>query len=85
MKKKQAFLFALLITLIIAINIYFLTPNFSPQKEKVFVSRIIDGDTLVLDDSRKIRMLNINTPEKSFPNSKLSIEYMKQFNIVWKL
>ncbi len=79
MEKKHAFVFALLITLIIAINIHFLTLNFSPQKEKAIISRVIDGDTIVLNDSRKIRLLNINSPEKSAPNSRQSIEYINQF------
>jgi len=30
---------------------------------KVYVTRVIDGDTFVLSDSQRVRMLGINTPE----------------------
>ena len=79
MEKKHALLFALLITLIIAANFYFLTPKLSPQKETAIIARVIDGDTLQLQDSRKIRLLNINAPEKYQPNSNLSANSLKEF------
>lgn len=31
--------------------------------EKVFVSKVVDGDTLVLSDGRKIRLIGVDTPE----------------------
>jgi endonuclease YncB( thermonuclease family) len=49
--------------------------NFSSQKddvnklEKVFVKRVVDGDTIELGDGRKIRYLNIDTPETVKPNT----------------
>lgn len=79
MEKKHALLFALLITLIIAANFYFLTPELSPKKETAIIARVIDGDTLQLQDSRKIRLLNINAPEKYQPNSNLSANSLKEF------
>ena len=35
--------------------------------EEVYVSRVIDGDTIELDDGRKIRYLGIDTPETVHP------------------
>jgi endonuclease YncB( thermonuclease family) len=35
-----------------------------PDMEVVVVERVIDGDTAVLEDGRKIRLLQINAPEK---------------------
>lgn len=32
--------------------------------ETVYVSRVIDGDTIEVDHSRRIRMLGYNTPER---------------------
>ena len=37
--------------------------------ETVKVSRVIDGDTVELSDGRKIRLLNMDTPETVKPNS----------------
>lgn len=34
-----------------------------PQRYRVTVRRVIDGDTVVLDDDRRVRFLGINTPE----------------------
>ena len=79
MEKKYALLFALVITSLIVANIYLFSIQFSPSKEKVVISRVIDGDTLELSDGRRIRLLNINAPEKNFPNSKLSTDYLRQF------
>jgi len=36
--------------------------------EKVVVKRVIDGDTIVLDDDRRVRYIGINTPETVHPN-----------------
>lgn len=35
-----------------------------PHKEVVQVDRVIDGDTLILKDGRKVRLLQINAPER---------------------
>lgn len=37
------------------------------EKEEAFVTRVIDGDTLELNTSEKVRLLGINTPEKGEP------------------
>ncbi len=81
MDKKHAFFFALTITLLIAINISLIKLQFSPEKEReqAIIKRIIDGDTIELEDNRKIRLLNINTPEKNIPGSELATNYLKQY------
>lgn len=35
----------------------------SPYRYRVSVRQVIDGDTLVLDDGEKVRLIGINTPE----------------------
>lgn len=35
-----------------------------PQEETVMVEHVIDGDTVVLSDGRKVRLLQIDAPEK---------------------
>jgi len=36
--------------------------------EKVKVNRVVDGDTAILADSRRVRYLNVDTPESAHPN-----------------
>lgn|SRR3989338_1698657 len=71
MDRKFAILFAIIITLLIAINSSFFSWRSEQlSSESVKVSRVIDGDTLKLEDGRTIRLANINTPEKGEPFSK---------------
>lgn len=35
-----------------------------PETDQVFVSKVIDGDTIELKDGSRVRLLGINTPEK---------------------
>lgn len=60
---------ALVIILIIGSGIvyYYLTDYFSYQNQTLSVSRVIDGDTLVLENNERCRLLGINTPEKAQP------------------
>jgi endonuclease YncB( thermonuclease family) len=81
MEKKYALFFALAITAIIAINYWYFTSyeNGKPANiESVIVGRVVDGDTFDLSDGRRIRMLNINTPEKGEFGSDGAIAYTKQ-------
>jgi len=41
--------------------------------EKARIEKVIDGDTVVLTDGRKVRLIGIDTPELSNPNK--SVEY----------
>lgn len=82
MNRRYALILALLITIIVASDYYLiqgaLNKNESP-KESVFVSRVIDGDTLVLEDGRKIRLLNVNAPEKNMPHSGLAADFLRSY------
>lgn len=63
---KNAFILGTLIILLFLVNYSFLdsfVENYFVDYETVFVSRIIDGDTIV-SDGKSIRLLGINAPEK---------------------
>ena len=47
------------------------------EHEEVGVKRVVDGDTFVTDDGRKIRMIGINTPEKGRPFNKDATNFLK--------
>ena len=79
MEKRYAFIFALVITLIIALNVFLFNISFSPQREKAKISRIIDGDTMELEDGKRIRLLNINAFEKNQPGHELAVDYLKNY------
>jgi endonuclease YncB( thermonuclease family) len=80
--KKHALFFALTITFLIAVNYWYLS-NYDHGKpidrESVIVARMIDGDTFDLTDGRRVRMLNVNTPEKGEFGSDQGIAYMQNF------
>jgi len=81
MKKSLALIFALLITGFIASNFYIFSNVVKTEslKEKVTITRVIDGDTLELEDGRKVRLVNINSPEKGTFGSELSFIFLKSF------
>ena len=76
MNKKYAFILALLITGLLASNFYLFSSSLKSKRESIIISRVIDGDTLVAEDGRLLRLLNINAPEKNFFNSKKSLEFL---------
>ncbi len=78
MDKIPALLLALLITSVIAGNYIFFTTA-QIEREKVEIVRVLDGDTVELSDGRRIRLVNINTPEKKFPYSNLAKDYLSGF------
>ncbi len=47
--------------------------------ESATLLRVIDGDTIEIDEGAHIRMLGINTPEKKMPFSNESKNFLKQF------
>ena len=61
MQSKHALILAFLITGLIASN-YFLFQFLSAQQklETAIVARVIDADTIELEDGRTLRLLNIN-------------------------
>jgi len=80
MEKRYALLIAFLVTLLIAGNYLFLNADeIFPEREIVVISRVIDGDTVELEDGRIIRLLNINTPEKGRTGSEEASNFLKQF------
>lgn len=81
MNKKASFILASMITLVIAGNYIFFTDN-GIVREKVEILRVLDGDTVELLDGRKIRLLNINTPEKGLAYSELGKVYLSTFSNV---
>jgi len=78
MKKKFAFFISFMVTLLVAGN-YLFFYDFSSNKEIVIVSRVLDGDTIELDDGRKIRLLNVNTPEKGKAFFEQASNFLKTF------
>lgn len=38
------------------------------ESEFVFVSRVVDGDTLVIEGDRRVRLLGVDTPETRHPS-----------------
>lgn len=78
MEKKHALFISLLVTLLIVGN-YLFFYDFSSDREIVVVERVVDGDTLKLEDGRTIRLLNVNAPEKNRPLSDLAFDYLRGF------
>lgn len=44
--------------------LFWVASDNSPKEQTVFISRVVDGDTVELEDATQIRLLGINTPEK---------------------
>ncbi len=79
MNRKYSIIFAFLLTLLFATNYLFYNQiKKSSSLEEVFVTNVIDGDTFELDDGRKVRLANINSPEKKEKNSELALNYLKK-------
>lgn len=81
MERKAAFILALLITALFVGNYLFFTDK-GLVREPVEISRVLDGDTVELEDGRKIRLLNINTPEKGLQYSDLAKNFLTQYTTV---
>lgn len=81
MNKKASLTIAGMVTLIIAGNYLFFADE-GIVREKVKIIRVLDGDTVELEDGRRIRLLNINTPEKGFSYSDLGKNYLSEFTDV---
>jgi len=81
MEKKEALIFALIFTFLIANTLYFfnIIEEEEIELEKVILKRAVDGDTLELEDGRVVRMLNINTPEKKENYYEEAKDFTKNF------
>jgi endonuclease YncB( thermonuclease family) len=95
MKSKGIIVFLLVIILLALFSIYYpnlqrLTGHATSSLEDYYPSeqatllRVVDGDTIEAkvdgyEETWKIRMLGINTPEKNMPFSNLGKEYLQSF------
>ena len=81
MQKKNVILF---LVFLLSITLYYLyVDNFTTtsnviKHENIKVIRVLDGDTLELENKEKIRLLGINTPEKKTFLSNESTAFTKQ-------
>lgn len=80
MERKYALIISVILTIIIASDFYMLKYLAQDDnRESAVLSRVIDGDTIELDDGRVVRLLNINSPEKGQSGSDLSKNFLKSF------
>ena len=79
MEKKYALFIAFFITLVIAGNWLFFYDFSEFEREKVLISKVLDGDTVELEDGRRIRLLNINAEEKARAFGDEALNYLKEF------
>ena len=66
-KKKQIILLVFLVLLLVIINYSFIDKaleNFFLDYETAHVERVIDGDTVVIENKTSVRLLGINCPER---------------------
>ncbi|MEA2056341.1 MAG: thermonuclease family protein [Patescibacteria group bacterium] len=52
-------------------NLQVLGKNETDKSSLVKVERVVDGDTFVLEDGRKVRYIGINTPETKHPQKEV--------------
>lgn len=78
MEKRYALFVSILVTIVVGGNYLFFVDIF-PNREIVVIERVIDGDTVELEDGRKIRLLNINTPEKNEIGYDKALDFLKTF------
>ncbi len=74
MKKRE---FILIVLFFVSGILYYIFANSISPIEDIRVLRVVDGDTLELENSMKIRLLGINTPEKNMLHSELAVNYLK--------
>ena len=66
MELKHAFILSLLLTILIANNVYVFSILSEKERTKVLITEVIDGDTIKAENGLTLRLLNINTPEKKY-------------------
>jgi endonuclease YncB( thermonuclease family) len=77
MKRMHAFMLSLAITVLLFSDIHFIK-NLTNRREHI-IERVVDGDTIVLENNEVLRLANINSPEKSEPSSIQAIDFLKSF------
>jgi micrococcal nuclease len=80
--KKSSLILLLLFVLSGVIYYLYFSPEISGnsifERRDVNVTRVVDGDTIVISGEEKIRMLGINTPEKGEFNAEADVDFIKQ-------
>lgn len=76
MDRRKSLILAFLITSLVVVNFFFFN---HPKQQQVTIENVIDGDTFKTLDKKTIRLLNINTPEKSEEGYEEAKVYLKQF------
>jgi len=77
MRKRGILLIILII--ITGILYYQLVESYSTTKHTAKIQRILDGDTIEIENNQKIRLLGINTPETGEFESENAKLFMQQF------
>ena len=79
-KKKQILLLISLILILFIINYSFIDKalkEFLLDSETAVVERVIDGDTIVIDNKTSVRLLGINSPERGEPYYNEAKEFLE--------
>lgn len=71
---KKRTLLSLIFVVIFGIIYYHMT---APPLEQVSVERVIDGDTVVLENDQRLRLIGINSPEKGMPYYDISRMFLE--------
>ena len=48
-----------------------------PNAQKITINRVIDGDTIELENNLKVRLKGINTPEKNMPKFQEAKQFLE--------
>jgi len=75
---RLKYVIIVILMLVSGIFYYQITGDVIKETNGGFVSRVIDGDTLVLANGQKLRLLGINTPEKSMSFSLEATKFVRE-------
>ena|SRR3989344_5433832 len=83
MQIKRIIVFILILAQLALLSIYYprITGEFVKEdykKESAFATRVIDGDTIIINNNTKVRLLGINTPEKDMRGYGEAKDFLKQ-------
>jgi len=53
-----------LVFVIIMVAAYLINSSIPPIREETYVTKVVDGDTIVIEGGQRVRLLNIDTREK---------------------
>ncbi len=76
--KVSLSLFLLLLLLLTACSLVAPTKQGGEAGPTVRVSRVVDGDTIELEDGRKVRYIGVNTPERGQPFYEEATDFNRQ-------